>query len=139
MTEINVMVGIIRDADGRVLVNQRLPGTHMAGFWEFPGGKRRDNETRQAALARELQEELGIEVLRAEPLLALTHDYSERTVHLDVWTILEYEGEPWSREGQAIEWRAPDALEAMGLLPADRPIVVKLQETTSGKAGEEIR
>lgn len=126
MTEINVVVGIIRDADGRVLVNQRLPGTHMAGFWEFPGGKRQINESREAALARELNEELGIEVLRAEPLLALTHDYPERTVHLDVWTILDYSGVPESREGQNIDWVDPGSLDERGLLPADQPIVAKI-------------
>lgn len=126
MIEIEVMVGIIRDARGRVLVNQRLPGTHMAGFWEFPGGKRRDNESREAALARELQEELGIQVLRAEPLLELAHEYPERIVHLDVWTILDFEGEPESREGQAIDWVVPDSLRDAGLLPADLPIVVEL-------------
>lgn len=132
MTEIKVMVGILRDADGRVLVNQRLPGTHMAGYWEFPGGKRLSGESREAALARELKEELGIKVLRAEPLLALTHDYPERTVHLDVWTILDYSGVAESREGQDIDWVAPGSLQERGLLPADHPIVVKLLELDNG-------
>lgn len=106
----------------------------MAGYWEFPGGKRRSNESREAALARELEEELGIEVLRAEPLLALTHDYPERTVHLDVWTILDYSGVPESREGQDIDWVAPGSLEERGLLPADQPIVVRLLEMDSRSA-----
>ena len=136
MDEIDVVVGIIRDADGRVLVNQRLPGTHMEGFWEFPGGKRRADEDRETALARELKEELGIDVLRAEPLLRLRHDYPERTVHLDVWTILDYSGAPHSREGQDIDWVDPDLLKERGLLPADRPIVAKLVEAHDGTAGE---
>ena len=90
---IDVVVGIVEDSVGRILVNQRRPGTHLAGLWEFPGGKRNAGEGRQAALARELHEELGIEVVTAEPLLTLRHDYPDRRVHLDVWSVLEYAGE----------------------------------------------
>jgi 8-oxo-dGTP diphosphatase len=123
---IEVVVGIVRDSAGRVLVNQRRPDTHLAGLWEFPGGKRHAREGRQAALARELHEELGIEVVMAEPLLTLHHDYPDRRVHLDVWSVLEYSGEPRSREDQAIAWVYPEALSSLELLPADAPIVGKL-------------
>jgi 8-oxo-dGTP diphosphatase len=123
---IDVVVGIIRDEQGLVLVNQRRPGTYLAGLWEFPGGKRHANEDRRSALARELHEELGIDVIAAEPLLTLRHDYPDRRVHLDVWSILEYSGAPRSREDQAIAWARPEALSSLELLPADAPIVAAL-------------
>ena len=125
-TRTDVVVGIVRDSAGRVLVNQRRPDTHLAGLWEFPGGKRHAREGRQAALARELHEELGIEVVTAEPLLTLHHDYPDRRVYLDVWSVLEYSGEPRSCEDQAIAWVYPKALSSLELLPADAPIVGKL-------------
>ena len=98
----------------------------MAGHWEFPGGKQREGEEPPVALARELREELGIEVLAAEPLLYLTHDYPDRSVRLDVWKVLEYRGEPEALDSQALEWVALDELGKVGLLPADKPIVKKL-------------
>jgi len=124
--ELEVVVGIVRDDSGRVLVNQRRPGTHLAGLWEFPGGKRQLGEGREAALARELHEELGIDVVAAAPLLSLHHDYSDRRVHLDVWTVLEFTGAPRSREAQVIDWVAVGELSGLELLPADAPIVAAL-------------
>ena len=124
--ELEVVVGIVRDDSGRVLVNQRRPGTHLAGLWEFPGGKRQLGEGREAALARELHEELGIDVVAAAPLLSLHHDYSDRRVHLDVWTVLEFTGAPRSREAQVIDWVAVGELSGLKLLPADAPIVAAL-------------
>jgi 8-oxo-dGTP diphosphatase len=121
--ELHVLVGIIEDADGRVLVNQRRPGTHMAGCWEFPGGKRHDGETAGAALRRELAEELGIDVLEATPMIELVHQYPEKRVRLDVWRIERYAGEPRGLERQALRWVAAEALTELGLLPADLPIV----------------
>jgi len=108
-------------------VNQRRPGTDLAGFWEFPGGKRRLGETPLAALRRELSEELGIDVLAAEPWLALAHDYPDKRVHLDVWRVLHYAGTIVPRESQLLEWVAVDRLAGLPLLPADLPIVVALR------------
>jgi 8-oxo-dGTP diphosphatase len=124
--ELEVVVGIVRDDSGRVLVNQRRPGTHLAGLWEFPGGKRHSGEARRAALTRELHEELGIDVVAAAPLLSLHHDYSDRRVHLDVWTVLEFTGAPRSREAQVIDWVSVEELSSRELLPADAPIVAAL-------------
>jgi len=121
-----VLVGLIRDARGRWLVNQRRPGTDLAGFWEFPGGKRHADETPFAALRRELDEELGIDVLEAEPWLELVHDYPDKTVRLDVWRVLDYRGDVDAREGQALDWVAAVRLAALPLLPADLPIVEAL-------------
>ena len=126
--EVHVLVGILEDAEGRVLVNQRRSGTHMAGFWEFPGGKRARGEGRREALDRELAEELGIEVQDASPLLELSHSYPEKRVRLDVWFVARYAGKPEGLEGQPLKWVAVDELLDVGLLPADAPIVRALRE-----------
>jgi 8-oxo-dGTP diphosphatase len=125
---VDVLVGIIGDAEGRVLVNRRRPGTHMAGYWEFPGGKRAAGEGRFEALRRELQEELGIDVLEAVPLVELVHEYPEKRVALDVWIVKRYSGAPRSCEGQDLRWVEASALAGIGLLPADGPIIDALLE-----------
>jgi len=122
-----VLVGLIGDAHGRWLVNQRRAGTHRAGAWEFPGGKRAPGEDRAAALGRELAEELGIEVLEAEPLLELVHDYPEKRVLLDVWLVRRYRGEVGAREGQPLRWVTVEELDGLALLEADGPIVEALR------------
>jgi 8-oxo-dGTP diphosphatase len=124
---IHVLVGLVADSSGRLLISQRRASKHMAGAWEFPGGKKRDDETRLEALARELAEELGITVERAEPLLELVHDYPDRQVKLDVWLVREYGGEPAGLEGQPLRWVEVAALGEVGLLEADRPIVDALR------------
>jgi 8-oxo-dGTP diphosphatase len=121
--ELHVAAGVIRNADGRVLIAQRPPGRPLAGHWEFPGGKVADGETALEALARELREEIGIEVVEAEPLLRYRHAYPDRVVVLDVWRVARFTGEPRALEGQPLRWELPDRLLAAGLLEADRPIV----------------
>jgi 8-oxo-dGTP diphosphatase len=121
-----VLVGLIGDAGGRWLVNQRRPGTHLAGAWEFPGGKLKPGESRLAALCRELEEELGIEVAAAEPLLEIVHEYPDKRVRLDVWRVLDYRGVVTPREAQKLDWVALDRLAALPLLAADLPIIEAL-------------
>jgi 8-oxo-dGTP diphosphatase len=125
---IDVVVGIIRDDDGRVLINQRRSETHLAGLWEFPGGKREAGESWQSALLRELDEELGIAVLRAEPLLTVSHDYPDRQVRLNVWTVLSFTGKPYPREQQPIVWVRPQEMAGIEFLPADLTIIAELQK-----------
>jgi 8-oxo-dGTP diphosphatase len=125
---VHVLVGLIDDSRGRWLVNRRRVGTHMAGFWEFPGGKRAVGEEPFDALRRELNEELGIEVLHAEPFTELVHDYPDRRVRLDVWRVLSYRGNPQPREGQELKWLDTAGLRAVGMLPADEPLVAALAE-----------
>jgi 8-oxo-dGTP diphosphatase len=120
------MVGLVSDAAGRFLLSCRGPHQHMAGSWEFPGGKRKVGESRWAALCRELAEELGIDVETAEPLIDLVHDYGDRRVRLDVWVVRSYAGMPQAREGQPLRWVALADLLNAGLLEADRPIVAAL-------------
>lgn len=121
--EIVVAAGILQDAAGRALIAQRPDGAHQSGWWEFPGGKVDDAETLLEGLARELREEIGIEVRAAEPLICYRHEYPERVVRLHVWCVTEYAGVPRGHEGQALRWEAVDELMDVGLLPADRPIV----------------
>ena len=120
---IHVLVGILTDTAGRVLIAERPAGRHMAGAWEFPGGKCKALESPAEALARELREELDIEVARAEPFMELLHDYPDRQVRLDVWRVHEYRGAVRAREGQALRWVAVEALREQPILAADAPIV----------------
>jgi mutator protein MutT len=125
--EIHVVAGAIADADGRVLIAQRPRGRHMAGRWEFPGGKLAAGEEPLTGLKRELAEELGIAVRAARPLIRLRHTYPERRVLLDVWQVTDYEGEPQALESQALAWARPDDLPQHDLLEADRAIVTALR------------
>ncbi len=125
--EIHVIAGALSDKEGRVLIAQRPRGRHMAGRWEFPGGKLAFGEDSYDGLKRELAEELGIVVLEARPLIRLRHDYPDRRVLLDVWQVTAYEGEPKSLDSQALVWARPDELPAHDLLEADRAIVTALR------------
>ncbi len=122
---LHVAVGIVRNKNGDVLLGQRLPGKHLAGYWEFPGGKVEADETVQQALARELQEELGIQVRGSRPLITVRHDYPERSVLLDTWLVSEFEGEvaDTGPEDQSLRWVHQELLSDWQLPPADRPIV----------------
>ena len=131
-----MLVGLIADGGGRWLVNRRPAGTPLENFWEFPGGKRLPDEPRMAALRRELEEELGIEVVDAEPWLELVHDYPDKRILLDVWRVLEYRGVVTARENQPLAWVAPDDLAALPLLAADLPIIAALQEEAAERAAE---
>lgn len=103
----------------------------MAGEWEFPGGKRRPGEARLEALRRELAEELGIDVDRAEPFLDLAVEYPDRSIRLDVWWVYDYTGLVRSNEGQAIRWVSVDELAELPILAADAPIVAAIQARSS--------
>ena len=127
LSTIEVSVGVVCDVAGNVLLSQRPAGKHMAGAWEFPGGKRRADETAIAALKRELEEELGIRVLGAEPLLDLEFDYPDRSVRLAVFWISEFVGVVEAREHQPLQWLSPATLEQIDILPADEPIITAIK------------
>ncbi|MGA8259060.1 MAG: Nudix family hydrolase [Arenicellales bacterium] len=120
---IEVAVGVVYDARGRVLVNQRQAGKAFAGQWEFPGGKIETGESPPGALARELAEELGINVERQRPLICLSHRYENLRVRLHVNEVLAYGGVPRALEGQNLRWIEPEGLRKLDLLAADAPIV----------------
>jgi len=118
-----VVAGVLEDAAGRVLIAQRPEGRSMAGAWEFPGGKLAAGEERHPGLARELEEELGVCIGPARPLIRYLHRYPALEVDLDVWRVASWHGEPRGLEGQALAWREVSTLLGAGLLPADEPIV----------------
>ncbi len=124
---IEVAAAVIRDSKGRLLLSQRPEGKHLAGLWEFPGGKRESGESAHAALARELDEELGIEVADSRPLLSLTHHYPEKSVRLLIRTVDDFSGSAVGREGQRIDWFDPAAARELSMPAADRPILQLLQ------------
>jgi len=125
--EIHVVAGAILDAEGRVLIAQRPRGRHMAGRWEFPGGKLAPGEEPYAGLQRELAEELGVTVRAARPLIRLRHQYPDRRVFLDVWQVTAFDGEPQALESQALAWARPDELPQHDLIEADQAIVTALR------------
>ncbi len=124
---VHVVAGILRDPSGRVLIAQRPQGKHLAGAWEFPGGKVEPGETPHAALTRELHEELGIQIGAIEPLIAVPWRYATKSIYLDVYQVLDYAGTPHGREGQALDWRLVDELSGTQMPAADRPIVSALR------------
>jgi 8-oxo-dGTP diphosphatase len=123
---IHVVAGALLDSSGNILIAQRPPGKHMAGGWEFPGGKLDAGETPLAALHRELREELGVEVIQAEWLANCQHDYPDRRIVLELWIVSAFNGTPQSLDGQALRWVPVTALESAGMLPADKPLVTAL-------------
>jgi 8-oxo-dGTP diphosphatase len=125
---IRVVAAALYDAQGRVLIAERPRGTHMAGRWEFPGGKVTPGEDERAALVRELAEELGIEVWDAQPFMRLTHAYPDRDVELSLWIIVSYAGTPESLDAQRLRWVPPEELAGEDILEADRPFIEALRE-----------
>ena len=126
-TEMHVIAGALFDDAGRVLIAQRPRGRHMAGRWEFPGGKLGFGEDRFEGLKRELAEELGVTVQTARPLIRLYHHYPDRRVLLDFWRVLAFEGTPKGLDSQALAWVKTDELPGHDLLEADRGIVTALR------------
>ena len=121
-----MVAAALYDRSGRVLIAQRPQGKHMAGRWEFPGGKVAEGEQERAALVRELREELGVDVVAARPFMRLTHAYEDREVELSLWIIESFTGEPRPLDGQALKWVAPAGLVGEDLLEADRPFIEAL-------------
>lgn len=101
-----VAAGILLDSENRYLLGQRPEGKPYAGYWEVPGGKVEKGETVFQALQRELQEELGIDILSSEELTVLEHDYPHAYVRLYVSIIRKWSGTPEGREGQALSWQS---------------------------------
>jgi len=128
---LQVVVGLLADRDRRLLVQQRRPGTPCAGQWEFPGGKVERGEAVRAALSRELEEELGVQVKKAFKLTTIQHDYDHARVALEVFVVDVYQGIAEGREGQSIEWLDSEAIREMNVLEAvhmilDRPEIERL-------------
>ena len=131
---VRVAVGIVFDDEGRVLLSQRGENTHLAGLWEFPGGKFEPQETSLQALDRELHEELGIEVLFSEPLIVIRHEYPEKCVELDVRLILKFRGQAEGKEGQALQWVEPERLQEWPLPAADELIIEAILKRAASRS-----
>ncbi len=126
-SSVHVAVGVILDTDGRVLVAKRHLHSHQGGFWEFPGGKVEVGESVQRALAREIKEELGLEVLAASPYKKITHHYEDKSVLLDVYFVSSYSGEASGLEGQEVKWQTLDTLSEADFPAANAKIIQMLQ------------
>jgi 8-oxo-dGTP diphosphatase len=124
-----VCVALI-DADGRVLLAERPPGKPMAGLWEFPGGKIAGNETPEAALIRELKEELGIDVAESclSPFAFASHRYEDFHVLLLLYLCRRWSGMVVGREGQNLAWVRPAKLADYAMPAADKPLVAMLRD-----------
>ena len=127
MQLLHVVAGALFDAQRRVLIAQRPLGKHMAGRWEFPGGKLGAGESPRVALERELREELGVRVTAARAVLERTFDYPDRRVRLSFWIVEAFEGVPEPRDAQSLLWVPPAELHRHDLLEADRPFIELLQ------------
>jgi 8-oxo-dGTP diphosphatase len=123
---VEVAAAVIERADGAFLLAQRPAGKVYAGWWEFPGGKIHDGERPEAALARELHEELGIDVHRAYPWITRVHAYEHATVRLNFFRVVGWSGEPHPREEQAVRWQRLCEPMAEPMLPANAPVLASL-------------
>ena len=118
------------DVDGRVLLAERPPGKHLAGMWEFPGGKTQDGETPETALIRELDEELGIRVHESclAPFTFASHSYPEFHLLMPLYVCRKWQGIVTAREGQRLKWVRPAQLGDYPMPPADKPLVAMLRD-----------
>ena len=117
------VVGAVIVADGKVLCARRGPGGATGGLWEFPGGKVEPGETREAALVREIREELGCEIAVGECVTTTLHEYDALTVSLTTYWCELISGAPTATEHEALRWFAPGDLSTVAWAPADVPAV----------------
>ncbi len=125
-----VAAAALVDIDGRVLIAQRPAGRAMAGLWEFPGGKVAQGETPEAALVRELHEELGIDTRQSclAPIAFASHAYEDFHLLMPLFVCRTWQGRPRGREGQSLAWVRPARLADYEMPPADVPLVALLRD-----------
>ncbi len=121
-----VVAAVLTRPGGEVMLARRPEGKVYAGYWEFPGGKVEPGESLEAALARELHEELGIVVTRSGRWITRVFEYAHATVRLNFFRVFEWQGDPHPHEGQIFSWQLPDKVVVEPLLPANFPIVKAL-------------
>jgi 8-oxo-dGTP diphosphatase len=126
-TPVEVVAAVIERPDGSFLLAQRPAGKVYAGYWEFPGGKVEPGEPLAAAMARELREELGIEVEIADPWIVRIYTYPHAKVRLNFFRVRAWHGEPHGKEQQQLAWQHASALDVAPLLPANAPVLRALQ------------
>ncbi|MBL4908492.1 MAG: 8-oxo-dGTP diphosphatase MutT [Alteromonadaceae bacterium] len=123
---VHVAVGVIY-RQKQFFITQRKLDTHQGGKWEFPGGKVENDETVAQALARELKEEINIDVLACQPLTVIRHDYGDKKVSLEVFIVDNFIGEPSAQEGQLQQWCSLDDLKKLDFPKANQTIIKLLQ------------
>ena len=130
MKTVLVSAAALIDGEGRVLLAQRPEGKSMAGLWEFPGGKVEEGETPEAALIRELHEELGIETWQSclAPLCFASHSYEKFHLLMPLFACRKWEGSPQSHEGQALKWVRAQDLKSYPMPQADIPLIPILRD-----------
>jgi 8-oxo-dGTP diphosphatase len=122
-----IAAGIIVDGRGRILVARRLPGSHLEGLWEFPGGKVRPGESAEAAVRREVEEEVGLAVEETVFLHRQQFRYPDRAVEIDFFLARRFSGEPTPRQGQELAWVAPAELDCYPMPPANAAVIAMLR------------
>ncbi len=127
LPEITVAAAIIRDRDNRLCLSRRPEHKHQGGLWEFPGGKVEEGEPVDQALARELDEELGMKAVRSQPFMTVRHRYPDLRVTLHFREVTAYTGEPHGREGQPVEWVPLQELSSRQFPAANQPVVTALK------------
>ncbi len=127
MHSVHVAVALIKNTENEMLVSLRPEHVHQGGLWEFPGGKVEANETVLSALKREVTEELGLEVLNAQPYKTIRYAYTDKNVLLDIWLVTSFSGDAHGREGQEIKWQPIDKLHELQFPAANRGIVNAMQ------------
>jgi len=129
---IHVAVGVIFNPKNQVLVALRSKSSDQGGLWEFPGGKLEPSEDSYQALCRELKEEIGVDVIKAKPLLQLSHTYKEKQVTLHTWVVLAFAGEPSGLEGQPLRWVQLSELPQLPFPDANKKIIERLNHDDWG-------
>lgn len=132
---IQVSAAAILDADGRVLLAKRPEGKAMAGMWEFPGGKIEPGETPEAALIREIKEELDIKICEHcfAPISFVSHAYERFHLVMYLFVVNRYEGMPHAKEGQELCWKRPEHLRNIAMPPADLPLIDPLAQYVAAR------
>ena len=133
-TAVHVAVGVILDGDRNILITRRRSDSHQGGLWEFPGGKVEHGESLTGALARELQEELGIEIGHTSALLEVHHDYGDKAVLLDVQVVWEFRGQARPLEGQPLAWVSLQELGEYSFPEANVMIVAAVEKLLASDA-----
>ncbi len=123
---IYVAVAVIKNEENEILISRRQQGQHLAGYWEFPGGKIEQNETVRDALIREIQEELAITIIPETHLIDVIYHYPEKTVNLKTWCCYLKQGIAQGNEGQKIEWVKKEDLQNYLFPPANQEIIKAL-------------
>ena len=122
-TLVHVAVAVVKNKYGKILITKRSDTVHQGGLWEFPGGKVESNENVNQALKRELYEEVGINIIESMPLIKIQHNYIDKSVLLDVFTVNNFSEQVYSKEGQEYKWVEPQALSDFYFPEANYPII----------------